>query len=53
LVFSPQRGDNPGDIDVLGLEDVVDLVEETVTRSDIDPVTVGINTPWGAARLVG
>jgi hypothetical protein len=46
----PLRDDNPSDVDLLGFEDVVDVVEDIVTRKDLDPVTVGINAPWGGGK---
>lgn len=46
----PLRDDNPSDIDLLGFEDVVDVVEEIITCADLDPVTVGINAPWGGGK---
>lgn len=46
----PLRDDNPSEIDLLGFEDVVDVVESIVTRPDLDPVTVGINAPWGGGK---
>jgi hypothetical protein len=46
----PLRDDNPSDVDLLGFEDVVDVVEEIVTRPDLDPVTVGVNAPWGGGK---
>jgi len=46
----PLRDDNPSDIDLLGFEDVVEVVEEIVTRADLDPVTVGITAPWGGGK---
>ena len=49
-IAMPLRDDNPSDIDLLGFEDVVDLVEEIVTRRDLDPVTIGINAPWGGGK---
>src|ERR1019366_7424364 len=30
--------------------DVVDVVESIVTRADLDPVTVGVNAPWGGGK---
>jgi hypothetical protein len=50
LTAMPLRDDNPSEIDLLGFEDVVDLVEEIVTRPDLDPVTVGVNAPWGGGK---
>ena len=46
----PLRDDNPSDIDLLGFEDVVDVVESIITRPDLDPVTVGVNAPWGGGK---
>jgi hypothetical protein len=46
----PLRDDNPSEVDLLGFEDVVDVVEEIITRPDLDPVTVGINAPWGGGK---
>jgi len=46
----PLRDDNPSDIDLLGFEDMVDVLEEIVTRADLDPVTVGVNAPWGGGK---
>lgn len=46
----PLRDDNPSAIDLLGFEDVVDVVEEIVRRRDLDPVTVGVNAPWGGGK---
>jgi hypothetical protein len=44
----PLRDDNPSEVDLLGFEDVADVVESIVTRADMDPVTVGVNAPWVA-----
>ncbi len=49
-VAMPLRDDNPSEVDLLGFEDVVDMVESIVTRADLDPVTVGINAPWGGGK---
>ncbi len=46
----PLRDDNPSEVDLLGFEDVVDLVEAIVIRKDLDPVTVGVNAPWGGGK---
>lgn len=46
----PLRDDNPSAVDLLGFEDVVDVVEEIVLRRDLDPVTVGVNAPWGGGK---
>jgi hypothetical protein len=46
----PLRDDNPSAVDLLGFEDVVDVVEEIVLRRDLDPITVGVNAPWGGGK---
>ena len=46
----PLRDDNPSEVDLLGFEDVVDVVESIITRADLDPVTVGVNAPWGGGK---
>jgi KAP-like P-loop domain-containing protein len=46
----PLRDDNPSKVDLLGFEDVVEVVESIVTRVDLDPITVGINAPWGGGK---
>jgi hypothetical protein len=46
----PLRDDNPSPVDLLGFEDVVDVVEEIVLRRDLDPITVGVNAPWGGGK---
>lgn len=46
----PLRDDNPSDVDLLGFEDIVDVVEEIVLRRDLDPVTTGVNAPWGGGK---
>jgi predicted KAP-like P-loop ATPase len=46
----PLRDDNPSAVDLLGFEDVVDVVQEIVLRRDLDPVTVGVNAPWGGGK---
>jgi KAP family P-loop domain len=46
----PLRDDNPSRIDLLGFDDVVAAVGSTVTRQDLDPITVGVNAPWGGGK---
>lgn len=46
----PLRDDNPSAVDLLGFEDVVNLVETVVVRKDLDPVTIGVNAPWGGGK---
>lgn len=46
----PLRDDNPTRIDLLGFGDIVTAVKATVTRPDLDPITVGVNAPWGGGK---
>ena len=46
----PLRDDNPSPVDLLGFEDFVDVVEEDRPTSDLDPITVGVNAPWGGGK---
>lgn len=46
----PLRDDNPSRIDLLGFDDIVTAVESTITRQDLDPITVGVNAPWGGGK---
>jgi hypothetical protein len=46
----PLRDDNPSRVDLLGFEDVVDVVQEIALRRDLDPITVGVNAPWGGGK---
>jgi len=46
----PLRDDNPSSVDLLGFDDIVAAVESTITRQDLDPITVGINAPWGGGK---
>jgi hypothetical protein len=46
----PLRDDNPSDVDMLGFEDVADVVEAIILRTDLDPITVGVNAPWGGGK---
>src|SRR6266566_3599340 len=46
----PLRDDNPSEVDLLGFEDVVDMVESIIAHADLDPVTVGVNAPWGGGK---
>lgn len=46
----PLRDDNPSRVDLLGFDDIVAAVESTITREDLDPITVGINAPWGGGK---
>jgi len=46
----PLRDDNPSRVDLLGFADIVAAVEATITRQDLDPITVGVNAPWGGGK---
>lgn len=46
----PLRDDNPSGIDLLGFQDIVETVEATVTKDELDPITVGVNAPWGGGK---
>jgi len=46
----PLRDDNPSRVDLLGFDDIVAAVESTITREDLDPITVGVNAPWGGGK---
>ena len=44
LAAMPLRDDNPSEVDLLGFEDVVDILESIVIRPDLDPFTVGVSS---------
>ena len=44
------RDDNPSRVDLLGFADIVAAVESTITREELQPITVGINAPWGGGK---
>ena len=44
------RDDNPSRIDLLGFGDIVAAVESTITRPELQPVTVSVNAPWGGGK---
>lgn len=44
------RDDNPSEIDLIGVDRLVDAIEATITHPDLDPVTVGVNAPWGGGK---
>lgn len=46
----PLRDDNPSRVDLLGFDDIVAAIESTITRKDLQPVTVGVNAPWGGGK---
>lgn len=46
----PLRDDNPSPIDLLGFDDIVAAIASTITREDLNPITVGVNAPWGGGK---
>ena len=46
----PLRDDNPSRVDLLGFADIVAAVESTITREELQPITVGVNAPWGGGK---
>ena len=50
LSSPPLRDDNPSSVDLIGIDDLVDAVVSTVTHPNLDPVTVGVNAPWGGGK---
>lgn len=46
----PIRDDNPSSVDLLGFGDIVSAIEATITREDLNPITVGVNAPWGGGK---
>lgn len=44
------RDDNPSEVDLIGVDQLVDAIEATITHPDLDPVTVGVNAPWGGGK---
>lgn len=47
---TPLRDDNPSSVDLIGIGDLVDQVIATITHENLDPVTVGVNAPWGGGK---
>ena len=46
----PLWDDNPSRVDLLGFADIVAAVESTITRDELQPITVGVNAPWGGGK---
>lgn len=46
----PLRDDNPSRLDLLGIDDLVAVIEATITRDDLNPITAGVNAPWGGGK---
>lgn len=42
--------DNPEDVDLLGFEPLVDAVGHAVQELQDEPLTVGVNAPWGGGK---
>lgn len=42
--------DNPAVMDLLNLSPVASAIARTVTNPQLDPVAVGINSPWGGGK---
>jgi hypothetical protein len=46
----PLWDDNPSDVDLLGFASLVEPGRQALTRSNLDPVCVGLFGPWGAGK---
>ena len=44
------RDDNPSSVDLMGLDGLLNAIEATITHPHLDPVTVGVNSPWGGGK---
>ncbi|ALV48098.1 hypothetical protein ASR50_34685 [Streptomyces sp. 4F] len=42
--------DNPTTVDLLGFTSIVDTVAAALQSRSLDPVTIGINAPWGGGK---
>ncbi|MFD8222204.1 P-loop NTPase fold protein [Streptomyces sp. NPDC059697] len=42
--------DNPTTVDLLGFTSIVDTVVAALQSPSLDPVTIGINAPWGGGK---
>ena len=42
--------DNPSIIDLLGFDAVVDPILEAIKTPHLDPVTIGVQSPWGGGK---
>lgn len=42
--------DNPSIDDLLGFEAVVTPIENALAKDDLDPLTIGIHSPWGGGK---
>ncbi|MET9562198.1 KAP family P-loop NTPase fold protein [Streptomyces tauricus] len=42
--------DNPTTVDLLGFTSIVDTVVAALQAPSLDPVTIGINAPWGGGK---
>jgi hypothetical protein len=42
--------DNPALVDLLGFDAVVEPVMEALRHDDLDPITIGVQAPWGGGK---
>lgn len=42
--------DNPALEDLLGFDAVVEPVMEALRHDDLDPITIGVQAPWGGGK---
>ncbi|TDL45042.1 KAP family P-loop NTPase fold protein [Microbacterium oleivorans] len=46
----PLFDDNPSTIDLLGLDSIAGVISNAAMSPALDPVTIGINSPWGGGK---
>jgi KAP family P-loop domain len=42
--------DNPATVDLLGFETVVSAIEGALSTDHLDPLTIGVHSPWGGGK---
>lgn len=42
--------DNPSAVDLLGLSDVVSPIVEAIGTPTVDPLAIGVHSPWGGGK---
>jgi hypothetical protein len=47
---APLFDDNPAAVDLLGHEPIAKAISVTVTDPRLNPITVGVNSPWGGGK---
>lgn len=47
---APLFDDNPASVDLLGYTAIAEAIAETVLRSGLDPVAIGVNAMWGGGK---